>query len=166
MKILTAALLACGVAVGLPPPAAAEISTNAPPVATTNATAKAKGKPAKTRPAVATKPPESVFCIYRDSPPDEFDIETWAEKMATGRQGVYVKNGAVLVLVRDVCEENDPFRKTKCQFAAYQLLRRHYPDLPAKTSLSSRLLVNDMNADTGNVFIVVFREQDIRALYK
>ena len=168
MTLLSTILLACGMVAELPPPAAVNAGTNvvSMAVSATNAIGRSKDACAQTQPIPAPKLPESVFRVYKDSSADAFDVEAWAESLTAREQGVYVKNGTVLVLVRDACGEDTAFRKTKCQFAAYQILRKHYPDLPARVSLSNRLLVNDTDAETGNVFIVAFREQEILALYK
>lgn len=111
----------------------------------------------------------SVFVVFGNSPIDTFDLEDWAESLIPKKQGLYVKNGYILALVKahDEDENNTAFRRMRNQFLAYKMLREHFPDLPPRIeNLSTRILIDESDGDFGNVFIVMFKEVDVRSLCK
>ncbi|MBO7655304.1 MAG: hypothetical protein J6U40_10320 [Kiritimatiellae bacterium] len=110
----------------------------------------------------------SVFVVYDDSPSDTFDLEDWAESLMDEKQGLYVKNGFILAVIKahDNNEYISPFRRIQNQFMAYKMLREQYPDLPSKVeNLGGRVLVDKTDYDE-NVYIIAFLSKDIHKLRK
>lgn len=94
---------------------------------------------------------------YPDVPSDEFSVDEWAEELAEkAAQGLHIKNGQILIVVRlAVAEgEHQMLAKTRAKFRAIEFLRCHYPELPKEFSAPCRVIVCEMS-DSGKECICV-----------
>ena len=99
----------------------------------------------------------SAKILYPDAPPDEFSADDWAEELAEkAEQGLHIRNGRILVVARipAIEGEHQMLAKTRAKFRAVELLRQHYPDLPAEFTAPCRILVCEQT-DSGDEFVVV-----------
>ena len=103
--------------------------------------------------------------VYPDVTEEDFSVEDWAEELAEkAEQGIHIRNGYILILVRMPAIEGEyqSLSKVRAKFRAIEFLRCHYPDLPKEFSATCRVLVCDIS-DSGEMCIAVmaFSEQDI-----
>ncbi len=107
----------------------------------------------------------SVKVVYPDVTADEFSVDDWSEELAEkAEQGLHIRNGRILVVARipAIDGEHQMLAKTRAKFRAVELLRHHYPDLPAEFTAPCRILVCEQT-DSGDEFVVVmsFAMKDI-----
>ena len=99
----------------------------------------------------------SAKILYPDVPPDEFSVDDWAEELTeNAEQGLHIRNGQILIVVRILAIEGEHqmLAKTRAKFRAVELLRQHYPDLPAEFTAPCRILVCEQT-DSGDEFVVM-----------
>lgn len=102
---------------------------------------------------------------YPDVPSDEFSVDEWAEELAeNAEQGLHIRNGQILIVVRlAVAEgEHQMLAKTRAKFRAIEFLHHHYPNLPKDFTAACRIPVCEMS-DSGEqcAVVVSFAEKDI-----
>ena len=105
-----------------------------------------------------------VKVIYPDVASGDFSMDEWAEELAEGaEQGLHVKNGQVLVVVRVelIDGEYQALTKVRAKFRAIEFLRYHYQDLPSEFSAPCRILSCDLD-DEKCVAVVAFRLKDLK----
>ena len=105
-----------------------------------------------------------VKVVYPDDASDDFSVDDWAEELADkAKQGVHVKNGHALVVVRlePVEGEHQSLTKLRAKFRAIEFLRYHYPSLPSEFSAPCRILSCDLD-DEKCVAVVAFRLKDLK----
>ena len=107
----------------------------------------------------------SAKILYPDVPPDEFSADDWAEELAErAEQGVHIRNGRILVVARipTIEGEHQMLAKTRAKLRAVDLLRQHYPDLPAEFTAPCRVIVCEVS-DSGDecVAVMSFAMKDI-----
>jgi len=98
-----------------------------------------------------------VRIIYPDVPGDDFSVEDWADELSEkAGEGLHIRNGHVLVLVRMPAIEGEyqSLSKLRAKFRAIEVLRYHYPSLPKEFSATCRVLVCD-TCDSGESCVVV-----------
>lgn len=102
----------------------------------------------------------NVACVkisYPDVSADEFCIEDWADELAEkSEQGLHIKNGHVLVVVRIPAVEGElqTLTKLRAKFRVIEFLRLHYPELPKEFTAPCRVLVSEQT-DSGDECVVV-----------
>ena len=106
-----------------------------------------------------------VKIVYPDVAAADFSVDDWAEELAEkAEQGLHIRNGQILVLVRmpTIDGEYQMLTRVRAKFRAIEILRYHYPDLPKEFSATCRVLVCDAS-DSGEMCIAVmaFSEKDI-----
>ena len=178
--ILTCAALTATAECATPDAAAGEGATNAPllsvEVKVSTNLVMAGVMPLPSRNEFQTSGTESgsvsnaweVTCVkisYPDVPSDEFSVDEWAEELVENAdQGLHIKNGQILVVVRmPVAEgEHQMVTKVRAKFRAIEFLRRHYPKLSKDFTAASRIPVCEMS-DSGEqcALVVSFAEKDI-----
>ena len=111
----------------------------------------------------------SPCLIFFDSDGAGFSLNNWAESLTGKATGLYLKNGHVLAVVRQRCDETRAaFRSIKAKMAAVALFREHFPDLPSKIEkLPMRTLIEDDSCD-GKEHIAIFdvKLDDLRTIEK
>ena len=167
MMIASAAMSAASGCAALPPPSdtncnyvavASEstVATNmSPHVVVTNITQTVENGSATVNSNVCNV--VSAKILYPDVPSDEFSADDWAEELAEkAEQGLHIRNGRILVVARipAIEGEHQMLAKTRAKFRAVELLRQHYPDLPAEFTAPCRILVCEQT-DSGDEFVVV-----------
>ena len=167
MMIASAAMSAASGCAALPPPSdtncnyvavASEstVATNmSPHVVVTNITQTVENGSATVNSNVCNV--VSAKILYPDVPSDEFFADDWAEELAEkAEQGLHIRNGQILVVARipTIEGEHQTLAKTRAKFRAVELLRQHYPDLPAEFTAPCRILVCEQT-DSGDEFVVV-----------
>lgn len=118
----------------------------------------------------APKPDTPSPClVFFDSDGADFSLDDWAESLTGKASGLYLKNGHVLAVVRQGCDETRAaFRSIKAKTAAVALFREHFPDLPSKIEkLPMRTLIEDDSCD-GKEHIAIFdvKLDDLRTIGK
>ena len=96
--------------------------------------------------------------VYPDAQPDDFIVEDWAEELAEkAEQGLHIKNGLVLVVVRLKAGESEyrVLTKVRAKFCAVEFLRYYYPNLPERFSSSCRILVNEQSDSNAQCVVVM-----------
>lgn len=111
----------------------------------------------------------SPCLVFFDSDGSGFSLDDWAESLTGRATGLYLKNGHVLAVVRQQCDETRPaFRNIKAKTVAVALLREHFPDVPPKIEkLPMRTLIEDDSCD-GKEHIAIFdvKLDDLRTIEK
>ena len=107
----------------------------------------------------------SAKILYPDVPQDEVSVDDWAEELAEkAEQGLHIRNGRILVVARipTIEGEHQMLAKTRAKLRAVDLLRQHYPDLPAEFTAPCRVIVCEVS-DSGDecVAVMSFAMKDI-----
>ena len=109
--------------------------------------------------------PPPVKIVYPDVPAHEFCVEYWAEELAeSGLEGLHVRNGYVLAVVRLPSDDGEEpmLAKLRAKFRAIEVLRLHAPDLPDAFSAPCRVLVCERSGSPpGWVCVVSFKAADL-----
>ena len=150
-----------------PPPAIEMIETNVVTIAETNLVAKIAATNVVFEVAATNGMPVKV--VYPDDTSNDFNFEDWAEELAAKmEQGVHVKNGHALVVVRlePIEGEYQSLTKLRAKFRAIEFLRNHFPDIPKEFSASCRVLLCEELEPNESCLIVVlaFRLEDLKEL--
>lgn len=162
-------LMCATLATGCAAPEAAAAATNSPPPA---AAALAEVNVGETR-ANTSNSTEilnagCVKIVYPDDTSEDFSVDDWAEELAAkAEQGVHVKNGYALVLVRlePIEGEFQSLTKLRAKFRAIEILRNCYQDLPKDFSAPCRVLVCDQSETDGQcVVVMAFLIKDLKAM--
>ncbi len=91
--------------------------------------------------------PLTAFVVFKDDESGNFDIDDWLEELSAKPNGIYVKNAQAFVVSRiGESDELQAFRNIRAKANAIQILREHYPDLPAKIenmTIRQRVILDD-----------------------
>ena len=102
--------------------------------------------------------------VYPDISADDFCVEDWAEELAAKAvQGLHVRNGHILVVVRIKTEANEDqtLTKLRAKFRAIGFLRWYFPNLPKDFSAPCRVLVNECSDDDGQCIVVMLFKSEV-----
>lgn len=129
----------------------------------------------KTAPAVTTNIVKTVSTnlipvkvVYPDVAAEDFCLEAWAETLAKKTaQGVYIRNGQVLVVVHLEAVEGEyqALTKLRAKFRAIEFLRHHFIDLPNDFSTLGRVLVcKQSDSDERCTIVMAFKLEGLNVI--
>lgn len=109
------------------------------------------------RPVVAV--PSTVCVVYPDMVQEKFRVEDWAGELVDqgAEEGVHVRNGWTLVVVRMAWDGNPRFRRVAAKGRALEIFREHHPGLPAHFKADNRILADVPGEDGTFTFVAAFR---------
>ena len=174
MRLIVLTMLACNVAVSSPPIASGTIVVTNAVGSVSNAVMAVSNSVSAVRNDVAvstnnvsmskttSKSVVPVFVVCKDVPTDSFDLMDWAESLVGAKQGVYVKNGYLLVVVRGV--DDGGLGRIQGHFTACRFLRSHFRNLPERFQVGNRIDVDDDGDENGRTLVVEFNENEILGL--
>jgi len=136
-------------------------------------------EPCSPQPVVAQKPSTNIVVscsatngvpvkiVYPDIPASEFCLEEQASELAnTAAQGVHVKNGHALVVVRIPTNDGEysALAKLRAKFRALEFLRKLFPGLSRSFEAPCRVLFCEKN-DSGSEYtcVVSFKLADLNS---